>query len=69
MSVRAYEGPNGWYVAEELKDGSHHQPPVGPWLTERQARREARLANDPEARARVEQDYSERMDDWRRGAQ
>ena len=35
---RAYLGPNGWYVAWEQGDGSHHQPADGGSLTEETAR-------------------------------
>lgn len=41
---KAFEGANGWYVAWE-QDGFHGQPPFPRWLTEREARRDARERN------------------------
>lgn len=26
---KAFQGPNGWYLAYEMADGSHHQPANG----------------------------------------
>ena len=43
---RAYEGPNGWYVAWENAEGFHHQPDGGAELTEASAKRIARRKND-----------------------
>jgi hypothetical protein len=42
---KAFEGANGWYVAFERRDGTHKQPSLGPWLSEREARAEARERN------------------------
>lgn len=42
---RAFQGPNGWYVAWERADGTHRQPSLGPWLSERGARRRAAESN------------------------
>jgi hypothetical protein len=45
---RAFEGPNGWYVAFENADGFHRQPADGGSLTETQAKRRARERNAEE---------------------
>jgi len=45
---RAFQGANGWYVAWESDDGFHHQPSFPRWLTEEEARREARRRNEEE---------------------
>lgn len=37
MARRAFQGPNGWYVADEGADGSHYQPSDGGHLTKREA--------------------------------
>lgn len=42
---KAFQGANGWYVARERSDGTHRQPSLGPWLSEREARREAQQRN------------------------
>lgn len=36
---RAYEGPNGWYVAREDARGYHHQPADGGHLSRAEAER------------------------------
>jgi hypothetical protein len=46
---RAFEGPNGWYVALVREDGSHKQPSHEAGvdrLSEREARRLAKRRND-----------------------
>lgn len=42
---RAFQGPNGWYVAFEDAEGFHRQPPGGGDLYEEEARREAQRRN------------------------
>lgn len=42
---RAFQEPNGWYVADERNDGLHFQPADGGRLSERQARRLAAQEN------------------------
>lgn len=37
---KAFQGANGWYVADEDEDGFHSQPATG-WRSEREAKREA----------------------------
>lgn len=44
-AYRAFQGPNGWYVAFEDAEGSHRQPPGGGDLGEEEARREAQRRN------------------------
>jgi hypothetical protein len=44
----AYEGANGWYVAWERPNGSHHQPQFGGNMTRREAEREAEGREDYE---------------------
>lgn len=43
---RAFQGPNGWYVAFERADGFHRQPPDGGNMSETDARRLARRRNE-----------------------
>jgi hypothetical protein len=45
---KAFEGPNGWYVAFESADGSHRQPANGGNLTAAEADGIARGRNEPE---------------------
>jgi hypothetical protein len=42
---RAFEGPNGWYVACPLPDGSHKQPDHGGRLSRKAAEAEAARKN------------------------
>ena len=42
--MRAFEGPNGWYLAAEDEDGFHRQPADGGHLTAEEA--EEALASD-----------------------
>lgn len=39
--VRAFEGPNGWYVADVMADGSHYQPRDGGNMSETAAKKQA----------------------------
>lgn len=50
MSARAFQGPNGWYVAWERKDGCHRQPDNGGTLSRRDAEKLARERNDDSER-------------------
>lgn len=43
---RAFQGANGWYVAEEDESGFHRQPSLGPWLSRSEAVRLARERNE-----------------------
>jgi len=36
--MRAFEGPNGWYIADEDTRGFHRQPESGGTMTEAEAR-------------------------------
>lgn len=42
---RAFQGANGWYVAQEDSRGFHRQPSHGSTLTEQEARKLARQRN------------------------
>ncbi len=58
---RAFQGPNGWYVAFEREDGFHRQPQNGGNMSERDARREARDRNEGGAVRRKERDMEQRI--------
>jgi len=45
---RAFQGPNGWYIAVEDADGYHHQPADGGHMTREEARRAAQEAQAQE---------------------
>lgn len=52
MTLRIFEGANGYYIAEENADGWHHQPPSWDgsayYSTMRAAKRALRAAMDDE---------------------
>lgn len=45
MTWKAFEGANGWYIAQENKEGFHNQPADSGSLTEEEAVGEAECRN------------------------
>lgn len=59
---RAFQGPNGWYVAWECARDAHSQPANGGHMTQRQAADQAEWRNDEHEADRREQDRIEADD-------